>query len=69
MPTLCLSRITSQQLREVVVLYEYQSSDESHLSIYPGEILDVWEENSGWYQARNGKGEVGWIPANYVEFV
>ncbi|KAG0721050.1 F-BAR and double SH3 domains protein 2 [Chionoecetes opilio] len=51
------------------VLYNYTAQNPDELTIVENEELDLMAEGDGdgWVQARNYKGEVGYIPHNYIE--
>ncbi|XP_050733609.1 protein nervous wreck-like isoform X14 [Eriocheir sinensis] len=51
------------------VLYNYTAQNPDELSIVENEELELMAEGDGdgWVQARNYKGEVGYIPQNYIE--
>ncbi|XP_071544056.1 protein nervous wreck [Panulirus ornatus] len=51
------------------VLYNYTAQNPDELTIVENEELEVMGEGDGdgWVQARNYKGEVGFIPQNYIE--
>ncbi|KAG7164728.1 nervous wreck-like, partial [Homarus americanus] len=51
------------------VLYNYTAQNPDELSIVENEELELMGEGDGdgWVQARNYKGEVGFIPQNYIE--
>ncbi|EJC97980.1 ras GEF [Fomitiporia mediterranea MF3/22] len=48
-------------------LYDYQSTDNSSLSFYRGDIIEVLTQlESGWWDGLLGE-ERGWFPSNYVQ--
>lgn len=48
-------------------LYDYQSSDNSSLSFFRGDIIEVLTQlESGWWDGLIGE-ERGWFPSNYVQ--
>ncbi|KAK8388013.1 hypothetical protein O3P69_020117 [Scylla paramamosain] len=51
------------------VLYNYTAQNPDELTIVENEELELMGEGDGdgWVQARNYKGEVGYIPQNYIE--
>ncbi|XP_037801241.1 protein nervous wreck-like isoform X9 [Penaeus monodon] len=52
-----------------IVLYNYTAQNPDELSIIENEELELLGEGDGdgWVKARNYKGEVGYIPQNYIE--
>ncbi|XP_064117381.1 protein nervous wreck-like isoform X7 [Macrobrachium nipponense] len=52
-----------------IVLYNYTAQNPDELSIVENEEVELMGEGDGdgWVQARNYKGEVGFIPENYIE--
>ncbi|XP_068201154.1 protein nervous wreck isoform X18 [Palaemon carinicauda] len=52
-----------------IVLYNYTAQNPDELSIVENEEVELMGEGDGdgWVQARNYKGEVGYIPENYIE--
>ncbi|KAK4289813.1 hypothetical protein Pmani_037243, partial [Petrolisthes manimaculis] len=53
------------------VLYNYTAQNPDELTIVENEELEMLGEGDGdgWVQARNYKGEVGYIPQNYIEML
>lgn len=49
------------------VLYDYDATKPKQLTIREGEILDILDESSAWWNARNSKGGQGQVPSNYLE--
>ena len=48
-------------------LYDYQSTDNSSLSFFRGDIIEVLTQlESGWWDGLIGE-ERGWFPSNYVQ--
>ena len=48
-------------------LYDYRSQDNSSLSFYRGDIIEVLTQlESGWWDGLLGE-ERGWFPSNYVQ--
>ncbi|XP_042881081.1 protein nervous wreck-like isoform X2 [Penaeus japonicus] len=52
-----------------IVLYNYTAQNPDELTIVENEELELLGEGDGdgWVKARNYKGEVGYIPQNYIE--
>ncbi|KAF7721425.1 hypothetical protein EC973_004690 [Apophysomyces ossiformis] len=52
-----------------VALYDYQAQNEEELTMMEGSRLTVVEpdDGSGWVKAENHNGQVGLVPANYLE--
>lgn len=51
-----------------VVLYDFQADGEDEMSVNEGETLLVLERDTDeWWKCRNGHGEEGVVPANYLE--
>ncbi|XP_050424568.1 protein nervous wreck [Adelges cooleyi] len=51
-------------------LYSYTAQHPDELTIVENEQLEVFSvdsDNSGWSKARNYKGEVGYVPSNYLD--
>jgi hypothetical protein len=61
------STTPSADLRSV---YDYEAQNSDELSIKEGDILHIVEhdDGTGWIKAQLG-GQVGMVPANYVEYV
>lgn len=54
----------------VVALYSFSSNNDQELSFEKGdrlEILDRPPADPEWYKARNGQGQVGLVPRNYLQ--
>lgn len=54
----------------VVALYSFSSNNDQELSFEKGdrlEILDRPASDPEWYKARNGLGQVGLVPRNYLQ--
>ncbi|KAI5736927.1 hypothetical protein M8J76_008543 [Diaphorina citri] len=54
----------------VVALYSFTSTNEQELSFEKGdrlEILDRPQSDPEWYKARNGQGQIGLVPRNYLQ--
>ncbi|KAG8243239.1 hypothetical protein J6590_049403 [Homalodisca vitripennis] len=54
----------------VVALYSFTSTNDQELSFEKGdrlEILDRPPTDPEWYKARNGQGQVGLVPRNYLQ--
>eukprot|EP00041_Stephanoeca_diplocostata_P009787 m.152860 g.152860 ORF g.152860 m.152860 type:complete len:505 (-) comp17897_c0_seq1:268-1782(-) len=49
------------------VLYDYDATKNSQLSIVEGEVLEILDESSAWWKARNSAGKQGQVPSNYLE--
>jgi hypothetical protein len=48
----------------VVVLYDFQGTQDNHLSLKEGEFVHVLrQENSGWWSGIAADGRTGWFPA------
>lgn len=53
---------------EAIVLYDYAKDEDNEIDLVEGEIVtQVSEEEGGWYQGTNSKGQTGYFPGNYVE--
>lgn len=51
-----------------VVLYDFKADGEDEMSVNEGETLLVLERDTDeWWKCRNGHGEEGVVPANYLE--
>ncbi|XP_063228877.1 SH2/SH3 adapter protein dreadlocks isoform X1 [Bacillus rossius redtenbacheri] len=54
----------------VVALYSFSSNNDQELSFEKGdrlEILDRPPSDPEWYKARNGQGQIGLVPRNYLQ--
>lgn len=54
----------------VVALYSFNSTNDQELSFEKGdrlEILDRPPTDPEWYKARNGQGQIGLVPRNYLQ--
>lgn len=54
----------------VVALYSFTSTNDQELSFEKGdrlEILDRPPSDPEWYKARNGHGQIGLVPRNYLQ--
>jgi len=54
----------------VVALYSFSSNNDQELAFEKGdrlEILDRPPADPEWYKARNGQGQVGLVPRNYLQ--
>ncbi|XP_046402674.1 cytoplasmic protein NCK1 isoform X1 [Ischnura elegans] len=54
----------------MVALYTFRSQNEQELSFEKGdrlEILDRPPSDPEWYRARNGQGQIGLVPRNYLQ--
>ncbi|XP_033228279.1 cytoplasmic protein NCK1 [Belonocnema kinseyi] len=54
----------------VVALYSFSSNNDQELSFEKGdrlEILDRPPADPEWYKARNGQGQIGLVPRNYLQ--
>ncbi|XP_050528711.1 cytoplasmic protein NCK1-like [Daktulosphaira vitifoliae] len=54
----------------VVALYPFSSSNEQELSFQKGDRLEILERppaDPEWYRARNGQGQTGLVPKNYLQ--
>ncbi|KAK3908615.1 Cytoplasmic protein NCK1 [Frankliniella fusca] len=54
----------------VVALYSFNSTNDQELSFEKGdrlEILDRPPSDPEWYKARNGQGQIGLVPRNYLQ--
>ena len=53
----------------VRVLADYDKRDDSEMSIYEGELIQVIrKDSSGWWEGkREGDDNVGWFPSSYGE--
>jgi hypothetical protein len=50
-------------------LFEYPAENEYELSIYPGDIISVDNNEDGWFTGTNQRGQTGRYPSNYVELL
>jgi hypothetical protein len=50
-------------------LYAFEGINDEELTLAPGDVLHVLGKLSGWFYARNSAGQLGNIPANYVELL
>ncbi|XP_033750735.1 tyrosine-protein kinase CSK-like isoform X2 [Pecten maximus] len=55
--------------QEVVASYNFQGSSAEDLPFKKGDILTIVEptRDANWYKGRNGDGDVGMVPATYVQ--
>ncbi|KAK2719266.1 hypothetical protein QYM36_004923 [Artemia franciscana] len=54
----------------VVALYNFQSQNEQELSFVKGERLEILDRppaDPDWFRARNGQGQIGLVPKNYLQ--
>ncbi|KAF7655508.1 hypothetical protein LDENG_00054990 [Lucifuga dentata] len=53
------------------VLYDFHSENPGEISITENELVTIFseEEQEGWLQGENSKGESGLLPASYVEII
>ena len=53
---------------KATVLYDFVADGEDEMSVHEGQVLLVLERDADdWWKCRNGKGEEGVVPANYLE--
>ena len=51
-----------------VVLYDFTADGDDEMSVHEGETLLVLERDTDeWWKCRNGQGDEGVVPANYLE--
>jgi len=53
--------------RKIKVIYQYQATTESELSIEPDQILTLLDSSGDWWLAENDASQKGYIPRNFVE--
>lgn len=58
----------SGDLSLYVALYEFKSGGDNQLSLYSGEIIHITttSKSGEWCEAVSRKGQIGWVPANYI---
>ncbi len=66
-------RASSRGLEPVdtcVVLFKFDATDESELTIKVGQQLAIYmQDDSGWWYAKNADGQEGFVPYNYVKSI
>jgi hypothetical protein len=56
-------------MKRAKVLYQYDATDETQMTIYENEILEVTDtSNEEWWKGRVGNRD-GWFPVSYVEVI
>jgi len=56
--------------KQLVTIYKYEATEENEISFAEGETIYLLEkDDSGWWRGRNGKGQEGLFPSNFVEVV
>lgn len=51
-------------------LYEFTPENtQIEIPLEVGEIVAILEDKSGWSRIRKRKGEMGWVPTNYLELI
>jgi len=51
-----------------VALYDYDAAEENEISFKEGDlIVEIEAASDDWWQGKDGAGNVGLFPANYVE--
>ena len=68
--TTVLKRPVDKKMERVRALYDYESTGNNDLGFEIGDflfILDRGNNNKHWLTARNMRGDVGFIPVDYVE--
>lgn len=54
----------------VVALYPFTGTSDQELSFEKGDRLEILERPAAdpeWYRARNGQGQIGLVPKNYLQ--
>lgn len=54
----------------VVALYPFTGTSDQELSFEKGDRLEILERpvtDPEWYRARNGQGQIGLVPKNYLQ--
>ncbi|KAF0989461.1 hypothetical protein HZS_3230 [Henneguya salminicola] len=65
-----INQTIADSFEVVEALYDYEAQDKNELSFKEGEILNIHEKMAeDWIPASNNKGDMGFIPANYVKVV
>lgn len=49
-------------------IYEFDASDDTQISLRPGDMLIMSREAEDWYRGVNNSGQEGWFPKGYVTF-
>lgn len=44
----------------------YEKDGENELTVTQGEELEILKKTENWIQVKNSKGEIGWVPSNYL---
>lgn len=56
-------------MKRAKVIYQYDATDETQISIYENEIIEVSDtSNEEWWKGRVGNRN-GWFPSSYVELI
>jgi len=56
--------------KQLVTIYSYDATEDNEISFAEGETIYLLEkDDSGWWRGRNGKGQEGLFPSNFVEVV
>jgi len=56
--------------KQLVTIYKYEATEDNEISFAEGETIYLLEkDDSGWWRGRNGKGQEGLFPSNFVEVV
>ena len=60
---------TKDAIGQFIGLYDYHGvPEQDELPFHAGDVLVITEQDpSGWWRAKNSKGDEGFIPHNYVE--
>ncbi|KAF4101285.1 hypothetical protein G5714_017717 [Onychostoma macrolepis] len=56
-------------LQHVRIRYHFVARNANELSVQPGEVLEVLENNKQWWLLRNRSGQSGYVPCNVLEEV
>uniref|UniRef100_A0A8C2Q8J4 Epidermal growth factor receptor pathway substrate 8b n=2 Tax=Cyprinus carpio TaxID=7962 RepID=A0A8C2Q8J4_CYPCA len=60
---------SNSDLQHVRIRYHFVARNANELSVQPGEVLEVLENNKQWRLLRNRSGQSGYVPCNVLEEV
>ena len=53
-------------MTQAIVIYDFNATERTELTVYKNEILEINEKNEDWWKVTNKYGQSGLVPVNFL---
>lgn len=62
------NKTSNSTIKTVIALYNYAAIEDGDINLKEGDEYDVVDDSKeNWWQVKNRKGELGYVPSNYIQ--